>query len=51
MAVLEAPGVPAVEVDYETKRATIGTKADQPIPKEEILAALRSIGYDGEFIE
>ena len=47
----KAPGVRYVEVDYDTQQATIGTAADQPIPKKQILAALREIGYDGEFIE
>jgi copper chaperone CopZ len=50
-ALRKAPGVLAVEVDYETKQATIGTAAGEPVPKQEILAALESIKYRGEFLE
>jgi hypothetical protein len=41
----------AVKVDYESKQATVGTAAGQPIPKQEILDALGSISYSGEFVE
>ena len=40
-ALRKAPGVLAVKVDYEQKQATIGTAADQPVPKQAILAALK----------
>ena len=50
-ALREAPGVLAVEVDYESKQAIIGTAAGQPIPKQAILDALGSISYRGEFAE
>ena len=39
----------AVEVDYSTKKATVGTGAGQPVPRDAILAALREIDYTGEF--
>ncbi len=42
-------GVLAVEVDYSTKKATVGTGAGQPVPRDAILAALREIDYTGEF--
>ena len=32
-----------------TKKATIGTGAGQPVPRDAILAALREIDYTGEF--
>lgn len=48
-ALRSAPGVLAVKVDYESKQATIGTAAGQPIPQQAILDALESINYRGEF--
>ncbi len=42
-------GVLAVEVDYATQKAMVGTAADQPVPRESILAALKKISYSGEF--
>ena len=50
-ALREAPGVLAVKVDYESKQATVGTAAGQPIPKQAILDALSSISYSGKFVE
>jgi|TARA_B100000959_G_scaffold178093_1_gene186274 hypothetical protein len=41
----------AVEVDYNTGKATIGTEAGQAVPLEEIAASLESIGYSGEFTD
>ena len=32
-----------------TKKATVGTGAGQPVPRDAILAALREIDYTGEF--
>lgn len=49
MALKTAPGVLAVEVDYASGKATIGTESGEPLSKKEILAALESIGYSGEF--
>ena len=39
----------AVSVDYKTKRGTIGTRKGQDVPREEVLTALESIGYQGDF--
>jgi hypothetical protein len=44
-----APGVLAVKVEYPSGMAMIGTQAGVPVAREEILAALESIGYRGEF--
>ncbi len=49
MALRKAPGVLAVEVDYSSGEATIGTESGQRLSKREILSALESIGYRGEF--
>ncbi len=49
MAIKTAPGVLAVKVDYISGKATIGTKPGLPASKQDILAALESIGYRGEF--
>jgi hypothetical protein len=40
----------AVNVDYESGIAVIGTKRDQPVPRDKILDAIKSIGYQGEFL-
>ena len=50
-AIAKAPGVLAVDADYKTKQAVVGTAKGQPIPREEILAALESIHYRGKFID
>ena len=50
-ALRSAPGVLAVEVDYPSGEAAIGVEAGKPVPKEEIRAALKLIGYHGEFVE
>ena len=50
-ALRSAPGVLAVEVDYPSGEAAIGVEAGKPVPKKEILAALKSIEYRGEFVE
>ncbi len=41
----------AVIVDFETKQAAIGTQAGGAVPTSEILAALNSIGYQGQLVE
>jgi len=41
----------AVKANFETGQATIGTKAGSEVSTEEIIAALDSIGYSGEFVE
>ena len=40
----------AVEVDYETKRATIGTAAGSDVPREAILDSLSGLKFQGEFV-
>jgi hypothetical protein len=51
MAIKTAPCVLAVKVDYRTGQATIGSEAGSELSKQEILAALETIGYRGEFVE
>ncbi len=41
----------AVKVDFEAKQATIGTRAGSYVSTDEIVAALKAIGYSGEFVE
>jgi hypothetical protein len=41
----------AVTVDYESRRAIVGTEPGEPVAREELLRALESIGYSGEFVE
>jgi hypothetical protein len=41
----------AVKVDFAKKQATIGTTAGGRVSTDEILAALKSIGYSGEVVE
>jgi cyanophycinase-like exopeptidase len=40
-----------VKADFETGQATIGTKAGSAVSTKEIISALESIGYSGEFVE
>ncbi|MFH1303676.1 MAG: mercuric transporter MerT family protein [Planctomycetota bacterium] len=49
-AIRQVPGVVAVEISYEKRRAVVGVKPGSPIPKEEILAALKKAGYSGELL-
>ena len=46
-----APCVRAVKVDYSTGTATIGTDADTPVRKQEIIDALAETPYRVEFVE
>lgn len=48
-AIRNVPGVLAVELDYQSKRAVVGTDACCPVPAEEVLAALNKVGYRGSF--
>jgi hypothetical protein len=41
----------AVDADYKTNKAIVGTAKDQPVPRDAILSALESIQYKGEFID
>ncbi len=49
-AIRQVPGVMAVEVSYEKGQAVVGVKPSNPIPKEEILAALKRAGYTGKLL-
>lgn len=50
-ALKTAPGVLAVQVNFERQLATIGTEKGEDVPKAELIAALESIGYRGEIVE
>jgi len=50
-AIRQVPGVAAVEVSYEKRRAVVGTEAGRPLPKHEILKALKDAGYSGSVME
>lgn len=50
-AIRQVPGVVAVEVSYETRRAVVGTEAGRPLPKDEILKAIKEAGYSGSVME
>ncbi len=50
-AIRTAPGVLAVEVDYEKGEAVVGTEICCPIPNGKLLTALKDAGYDGMIIE
>ncbi len=43
----QVPGIVAVDVNYEKGQAVVGVKPGNPIPKEEILTALKKAGYTG----
>ena len=50
MAIKSAPGVLAVKADSEAGQATIGTARGEKLSTQQILTALESIGYRGEFL-
>lgn len=50
-AIRTAPGVLAVEVDFEKGEAIIGTESCCSIPKDSIITALEKSGYKGTFAE
>jgi len=41
----------AVQVDYEKRLATIGTRRDEAVSRDDLIKSLKSIGYDGTFVE
>jgi hypothetical protein len=41
----------AVEVNYEKRLATIGTRPGQAVPRDEMIKSLKSIGYGGQFVD
>jgi len=49
-AIRQVPGVVAVDVSYEKGQAVVGVKSASPIPKEEIMIALKKAGYTGELL-
>lgn len=49
-AIRQVSGVVAVEISYEKRQAAVGVKPGSPIPKKEILAALKKAGYSGELL-
>ena len=50
-AIRAVPGVLAVEASYEEGTAVIGIDESRDIPREEILAALEKVSYQGRFME
>ncbi len=46
-----APGVLAIKVDIDQKRVTLATAKDDPLPREEIIEALKTHGYSGQWAE
>lgn len=50
-AIRTAPGVLAVEVNYEEGEAVVGTEICCPVPTKEILAAISDAGYSGHHIK
>ncbi len=49
-AIRQVPGVAAVEVSYEKRRAVVGTEACCLIPKDEILKAIEDAGYSASIV-
>ncbi len=50
-AIRTVPGVLAVEVSYEKREAAVGVDESRDIPRDEILAALAKVGYQGRFVQ
>jgi len=50
-AIRTVPGVLAVEVSYEKREAVVGVDESRDIPRDEILAALAKVGYQGRFVQ
>ncbi len=50
-AVREVPGVLAVDVEYEHGQAIVGTGLRCPVPTEQIIQALRQVGYGAQLSE
>ncbi len=49
-AIRQVPSVVAVDLSYEKEQAVVGVESGKPIPKEEILAALKKTGFSGELL-
>ena len=43
------PGVSAAEVSYEKKEAVVGFPKGTDVPRQELLTAVSSVGYSGQF--
>ncbi len=50
-AMRTVPGVLAVEVSHEKREAVVGVDESRDIPRDEILAALAKVGYQGRFVQ
>ncbi len=50
-AMRTVPGVLAVEVSHEKREAVLGVHESRDIPRDEILAALAKVGYQGRFVQ
>jgi len=50
-AIRAVPGVLAVEVSHEKSEAVVGVDESRDIPRDEVLAALAKVGYQGRFVE
>lgn len=50
-AIRSVPGVQGVTVSYAKREAIVGTAPSTPIPKNEIIAALKDTGYKGKFVK
>ncbi len=50
-AIRKVPGVVAAEVDYRTGQAVVATDPCCPVPRDQILAALKQAGYTAAFAE
>ena len=50
-AIRSVPGVLAVEASYEKRQAVVGVAKAGDIPRDEILAALEKVSYQGRFVD
>jgi copper chaperone CopZ len=50
-ALHKAPGVLAVEIDYEKSRATVGLDPDQPLDEQSLLDSLEKVDFHGQLLK
>lgn len=50
-ALMSAPGVLAVKIDYESGKATVGSTIGTQAPVDEIMRQLESLGYQGKILK
>jgi copper ion binding protein len=50
-AIRTVPGVLAVEARHEKREAVVGVEESREMPRDEILAALAKVGYQGRFVQ